>query len=129
VRQRFSLAHELKHVIDHPFIARAYPSLGRRTTQQRGEAMCDYFAACLLMPRPWVKRAWFSRVQQVDALAEMFGVSEQAMTYRLTDLGLLPSTRCNVYFREARDAYEEVVTELIYFRRAAQPEAALEVAS
>ncbi|MCU1387844.1 MAG: hypothetical protein JWL72_1182 [Ilumatobacteraceae bacterium] len=101
VRQRFSLAHELKHIIDHPVVDLAYPALGRHTSRQRAESICDYFAACLLMPRPWVKKAWASGVQQLDALAELFGVSQQAMQYRLIDCGLIPSGRHNLYFREA----------------------------
>lgn len=124
VRQRFSLAHELKHVLDHPFIDRAYPQVGTRTSPQRAEAICDYFAACLLMPRPWVKKAWFSRIQQVDALAELFGVSTQAMTYRLTDLALLPSTRCNVYFREAPRVVDFESSAMSYFRPAPRLELA-----
>jgi hypothetical protein len=32
------------------------------------EAVCDDFAACLLMPRPWVKRLWSGGLQDIDAL-------------------------------------------------------------
>jgi len=101
VRQRFSLAHELKHVLDHEVIDFAYPSVGLRSSQQRAELACDYFAACLLMPRPWIKRAWGMGVQQVDALADLFGVSTEAMARRLHDLGLAESPYRNVYFRPA----------------------------
>jgi predicted transcriptional regulator len=100
VRQRFSLAHEFKHALDHPFIDRAYPTLGLYSSRQRGERVCDYFAACLLMPRPWVKRAWTSGVQQLELLADLFGVSMQAMAHRLTDIGLVESDRCHTYFRD-----------------------------
>ena len=99
VRQRFSLAHEIKHVIDNDVIEFAYPPIGLRSSRQRAELICDYFAACLLMPRPWVKRAWSMRMQQVDALAELFGVSTEAMARRLSDLGLTESPYRNVYFR------------------------------
>jgi predicted transcriptional regulator len=118
VRQRFSLAHELKHVIDHPFIERAYPQVGRRTERQRAEQVCDYFAACLLMPRPWVKKAWASGTQEIEALAELFGVSTQAMTYRLVDLGLLPSTRHNLYFRSLPKIDDGMDGVFAYFRPA-----------
>jgi len=99
VRQRFSLAHELKHVIDNEIITFAYPAIDHRTSRQRSERICDYFAACLLMPRPWVKRAWAMRVQQLDALSEVFGVSNEAMARRLSDLGLADSPYTNIYFR------------------------------
>lgn len=89
-RQRFSLAHELKHVLDYPFVATLYPALPGMTAAQRGELVCDYFAACLLMPRSWVKRAWCNdRIQEVAQLARRFDVSVQAMQVRLTALGLV----------------------------------------
>jgi hypothetical protein len=52
-RQRFSLAHELKHILDNPFVTILYP--GR---SDLAEQVCDYFAACLLMPRRWLRQAW-----------------------------------------------------------------------
>jgi Zn-dependent peptidase ImmA (M78 family) len=68
------------------------------------EQLCDFFAACLLMPRPWVKAMWASGVQDVVALAGHFEVSPQAMQVRLFQLGLMdPYLRCsgidNAYLR------------------------------
>ena len=54
-RQRFSLAHEFKHILDHPFIDASYGRLPGSAEQQWAERLCDYFAACLLMPKAWVK--------------------------------------------------------------------------
>lgn len=90
VRRRFTLAHEFKHVLDHPFIDRLYLDRRGRPSPAKAEAVCDYFAACLLMPRPWVKQAWVERVQDQRALAQLFGVSEAAMALRLRQLGLAP---------------------------------------
>src|SRR5947209_5607840 len=45
VRQRYSLAHEFKHVLDHPFVGFLYPERGGVTTTQRAEQIADYFAA------------------------------------------------------------------------------------
>lgn len=90
VRRRFTLAHEFKHVLDHPFIDRAYPDRRGRPSEDRAEAVCDFFAACLLMPRPWVKQAWVGGIQDQRALAQLFGVSEAAMALRLRQLGLSP---------------------------------------
>jgi Zn-dependent peptidase ImmA (M78 family) len=50
--------------------------------------MCDVFAACLLMPRPWVKRLWAQGVQDLAVLAAVFNVSPAAMDRRLQELGL-----------------------------------------
>lgn len=73
------------------------------------ELMCDYFAACLLMPRPWVKRLWAQGVQDTAVLAATFNVSPAAMNVRVQQLGLVeprdrwhrgrPSVR--TYFRTA----------------------------
>jgi hypothetical protein len=95
VRQRFSLAHELKHVLDDPFIGRLYPRLGRASADERAERICDYFAACLLMPRSWLTRDWCGGLQNLARLAGRYRVSRRAMEVRLTELGLLePIPRC-----------------------------------
>lgn len=97
VRQKFSAVHELKHIIDHPLAAIAYPSAFDVSSSERQEQVADYFAACVLMPRMWVKRAWGNGVQDVRELAKLFGVSREAMRYRLTALGLLErKQRCEV---------------------------------
>jgi Zn-dependent peptidase ImmA (M78 family) len=97
VRQKFSAVHELKHVIDHPFAAAAYPDSLGVSSAERQEQVADYFAACVLMPRRWVKRAWGNGTQDVKQLARMFGVSREAMRYRLTALGLTEQRkRCEV---------------------------------
>lgn len=87
-RQRFTLAHELKHVLDNPFIEVLYPGWDGKPSVKRAEAICDYFAACLLMSRLEVKRAWGQCHQRVDDLAAHFGVSRAAMGLRLNQLGL-----------------------------------------
>lgn len=107
-RQRFSLAHELKHVLDHTH--RQMRVLDTPTKHLANERLCDYFAACLLMPRSWVKQAYGSGVQDVVALAERFEVSPQAMQVRLLQLGLvdrygrcrgIDNTVSDIYLRSA----------------------------
>jgi Zn-dependent peptidase ImmA (M78 family) len=95
VRQRFSLAHELKHVLDNPFVHVLYPATPGMKTHDRAEQICDYFAACLLMPKVWVRRAWATeRIQDLPRLARRFQVSQSAMRVRLLQLGLIePSPR------------------------------------
>lgn len=92
VRQRYSLAHELCHVIWHPLATAALPATRRASADQRIEYACEYFAACLLMPRVWMKRAYFDEgIQDVPALARLFGVSWIAMRVRLEQLGFVPA--------------------------------------
>ncbi len=99
VRQRFTLAHETKHILDHGVADFAYPATSRTSRAERIELTCDYFAACLLMPRPWVKRVYGQGLHEVGALAALFGVSRAAMRYRLDQLGLSDARRCQTYFR------------------------------
>ncbi|MEV6831173.1 ImmA/IrrE family metallo-endopeptidase [Amycolatopsis sp. NPDC051102] len=90
-RRRFTLSHEFKHILDHPYIGVIYSKLGK-TEEERDyltERICDYFAACLLMPRNWLKRAWASGIQDQTALAAKFHVSEAAMGIRLKEVGLI----------------------------------------
>lgn len=95
VRQRFSLAHEFKHILDHPFIDVLYPDSATMTSAERGEQICDYFAACLLMPRLWIKRAWRKGEQSTRTLANRFDVSQSAMSFRLRQIGLTEAAaRC-----------------------------------
>jgi Zn-dependent peptidase ImmA (M78 family) len=104
-RQRFSLAHEFKHILDHKTgVGTLRPLPTNPGARRRTEQLCDYFAGCLLMPRPWVKAAYASGLQDIAELAQHFEVSQQAMQVRLLQLGLVdPYARCgemdNVYFR------------------------------
>jgi hypothetical protein len=96
VRQRFTLAHELKHVLDASHEDAIYGHLPAGPTRDwHIEAVCNHFAACLLMPRPWVKKHWYAGTQDLMALAWYFEVSQRAMLIRLQVLGLVdPLPRC-----------------------------------
>lgn len=103
-RRRFTLAHEWKHLLDHTMSDVIYRYLGSSNTKQRErkiERIADHFAACLLMPRTWVKNAWTSGIQDIPALAGLFMVSEDAMRIRLHYLGLLDDDErpIRTYFR------------------------------
>lgn len=90
-RRRFSLAHEIAHRVLHPdrrghVYGDRIASRRRNTARDPIERACDYFAACLLMPRKWVQEhaAWASSARQ---LARRFEVSEAAMKARLRECG------------------------------------------
>lgn len=95
-RQRFSLAHEYKHVIDHTRRDLLYADHRTR------EAAADYFAACLLMPRLGIIRAWCAGVQDLDVLSERFQVSTQAAQRRLIDLGFIDRYQSRRYYCDRR---------------------------
>jgi hypothetical protein len=87
-RQRFTILHEYKHIIDH-----YHPGLGGRLpTTVYGlppaEYVAEYFAGCVLMPGRWVKTAYYHGIQQLDELAAVFAVSPRAMEVRLSQLRL-----------------------------------------
>ena len=100
-RQRFSLAHELKHVLDAPFGEALYPEWRGLSAHDRAEQVANHFAACLLMPKAWVRRYYFNHgVMSLPRIAARFAVSQPAMRYRLESLGMVRSiVRCGV--REA----------------------------
>jgi len=91
-RQRYSLAHEFKHALDDPFNELLYRHLSQLQADERAERLCNYFAACLLMPRAWIKRDWCAGIQKIDQLARRYYVSCEAMSTRLSELGLTHMT-------------------------------------
>lgn len=96
VRRRYSLAHEFKHILDHGLSQRLYPTTQWGKAEDRVERVCDYFAACLLMPKRLVKRRFFEGLREPTELAAEFGVSPKAMRFRLDQLGLIePLPRCD----------------------------------
>lgn len=114
-RQRFSLAHEFGHLVLHDsegdrlFIdtnMRVYQRVGAATdevysqpdstTKPHEEREANQFASALLMPSELVQREAvnldLSEETDVAYLARTFGVSDQAMSIRLQQLGLLQPT-------------------------------------
>jgi hypothetical protein len=104
--RRFTLCHELKHVLDYPYAHLLHAGLGHGDPERqeyRLERIADHFAACVLMPTPLVKRAWAQGIQAPRTLSLLFEVSEEAMRIRLDNLGLTGGDDLPVatYFRRA----------------------------
>ncbi|MDP9434245.1 MAG: ImmA/IrrE family metallo-endopeptidase [Actinomycetota bacterium] len=87
-RQRFSLAHEYKHCIDHRQGRTLYRGTGSYGPQRQAELAADAFAAALLMPEHWLRAAWENGLRDLTLLARRFEVSEAAMRRRLGHFGL-----------------------------------------
>lgn len=93
-RQRFTLAHELGHLL---FGDKTYVDAvdGERSPQ---EVLCDKFARHLLVPQDEV-RAWLNRdvgtprvnERTMALLARHFGISPEVTRIQLERIGLLPS--------------------------------------
>jgi hypothetical protein len=99
-RQRFSVAHEFKHILDHTTRQYLYESRMGRSAAEQAERAADYFAACLLMPKRVVKRLWGEHRDPVT-LAMQLHVSASAIHYRLHQLGLTEPERCAPPVRHA----------------------------
>jgi Zn-dependent peptidase ImmA (M78 family) len=96
-RRRFTLAHEFKHVLDAN-----HDKITYRGLDDKRELIANYFAACYLMPKLWLRRAWTGGLQDPEALAGLFNVSLDAMRRRLRYLGYLedePKRVTTTYFR------------------------------
>ena len=110
VHRRFTLAHEVKHLIDYPYARIWHAKLGSNESQEqswRVEKTCDHFAANLLMPSMLVKKAWARGLQTPRTLAQVFEVSVEAIRIRLDDLGLTgeDDQPAATYFRRANFDY------------------------
>lgn len=104
-RRNFTIAHEIGHSKLHRgkvyLDGRARVNLRdsrSSTATDREEIDANAFAAALLMPAAWVRTAFESVARHsaieseeelADALAARFGVSRQAMLFRLINLGLV----------------------------------------
>ncbi|MEW6228058.1 MAG: ImmA/IrrE family metallo-endopeptidase [Bacillota bacterium] len=95
-RDRWSFAHELGHVELGHYLTYDLDTLAddRLTEKERRilDREADVFARDLLMPAKWVRSAAGgpARFETIDELADMFGVSWEAMMIRMDELGLFP---------------------------------------
>lgn len=86
VKQRFTLAHELGHLLQHP-LAVAYRDVNYEPNTSPMEREANHFAASLLMPAWMVSAAMHSTGGNLHRMARLFDVSESAMSFRLRNLG------------------------------------------
>lgn len=115
-RRRFTLAHEFKHILDYRHIDIAYPSTPFMNHRERAEAVCDFFAGCLLVPRTWLKNAWASGTQDTKELAALFQVTPAAIQTRLLQTGIVDRVkRCEEAtertFLRASDEYRSTASQ------------------
>jgi hypothetical protein len=107
-RQRFTLSHEFKHILDHRFIEIIYPASEGFSSSQRAEIICDYFAGCLLIPTRWLGASWEAGYRSMPRLAQQFRVSEAAIYTRLVQIGLaVRRPRCSGVRSRAADRFRQ----------------------
>ena len=105
VRQTFTIAHELGHLllhdqeqlhVDHEFRVRLRNEVSSQGTDE-AEQEANFFAASLLMPRAFIEQDLadedyvdiFDDVDSLLSMARKYGVSAQALAIRLKTLGYL----------------------------------------
>ena len=85
--KKFTLFHEAFHILAH---CRTTPVFRKRGVGRGSfnELLADYFAMCILMPQEWVKEKW-TKVKNLDKMAEIFDVPKSLMCIRLRRLDLI----------------------------------------
>lgn len=96
-RMRFTIAHEIAHFIfdKKSAVTIDYRNNGNTIVKDPKEERANIFAANLLMPKKWLQED-FNKIPQenfskdhIAELARKYGVSTDAMTYRLINLHLI----------------------------------------
>lgn len=100
VRNRYSIAHEIGHYIlhkdkEHLFVDKNFKVMFRDNKSNKYEREANEFAACLLMPKDQLIIEMkkldldFTDETNIKILASIFDVSSMAMSFRISNLGLL----------------------------------------
>lgn len=90
-RQRFTIAHEIGHIVLHHDMEANYEMVDYRTSGgefSQKEFEANSFAAALLMPKEKVTQVW-NDLRDVDDVADVFQVSKRAASIRLMNLELI----------------------------------------
>ena len=95
-RMRFTIAHEIAHFIfENKKISIDYRSSGQLLNKPPEEKRADFFASSILMPKKaialdfdQISEGLFSQ-EDLVRLAKKYQVSQDAMKYRLINLGLI----------------------------------------
>jgi len=90
-RQRFTLCHELGHLLLEPPKDRWVAQRSRATSSNTEERFCDAFAAALLLPRSWVREKMARRGSRGELsmaleIANEADASLSAVVRRLSDV-------------------------------------------
>lgn len=125
-RCRSTLAHELKHILDDPFREELYPGWPHGSTDtppEQAEAICEYFAGCVLVPQPWLNSVWDKGIRDPADLASLFDVSQRLIEVRMDQTNVTSRPRTTKRLRRAsRRMYERrLPTAITAPRQTIQP--------
>jgi len=99
-RSRFTIAHELGHYFSAENLESEINCSPGKQKDKAGERFADEFAANLLMPRAWIKKAIpkkISGVKLIKEISEKFDVSYEAAAFNIIDVC---EKDCAVYFSD-----------------------------
>lgn len=109
VRRNFDLAHELGHLLLHPYVD--FLDLEKKD-RQKIESQADYFASCLLLPEEVLSKEFgalkkLSNPDSYTPLKAKYNVSIQALEMRAYKLGFLTPKQHSYFYRQiARRGYK-----------------------
>lgn len=85
-RQRFTMAHELGHLLRHPLGVEYIDIAPDTVVQGEQDLEANAFASALLMPRFKVQPMMYEGALSVSDMAKLFGVSVPVMGNRLDSI-------------------------------------------
>lgn len=88
LRDRFTIAHELGHLMLHHDMESTEPVSFQRYGRSREETEANAFAGALLMPADKFRTAWARHGRNLAKVARQFQVSQSAADVRRQVLGL-----------------------------------------
>jgi hypothetical protein len=87
-RQRFTLYHEIFHILAHGQAAPVFKNASCRQDGYFNELLADQFAGAILTPAEWVRKVW-PEVNDIGRLAAIFAVPNSVMWFALKRLRLI----------------------------------------
>jgi len=86
-RQRFTLYHEIFHVMAHCEATPVFHKAGSQVGYFN-ELLADHFSGILLVPREWATKLW-PEVKDISRMAAIFDVPKSVMYLGLRGMGLI----------------------------------------
>lgn len=85
-RRRFTIAHELGHLMLHPHLDTVHRDTTFGPPYDRIERQANQFAASLLMPEPWIRYFTPRLDNDPKLMAALFDVSVASMNLRIREV-------------------------------------------
>lgn len=88
VRQRFTLYHEIFHILAHSKATPVFKKAGGNREGSFNEILADHFSGACLLPEGWVKEKW-TEVKDMSQMAAIFDVPKPIVWLALKHLCLI----------------------------------------